>query len=63
MSYTLITLDLDESIRIGDEVRLAVLEVRDDKVRLGIAAPVEVPVHRLEIHERIQRDGSRRKAK
>lgn len=42
-----------ESIMIGSDVCITVVEVRGDKVRLGIAAPSNVPVHRQEIFEAI----------
>jgi len=46
-----------EAIRIGDDVRIVVQEVRDGRVvRLGIEAPPDVAVHRLEIFELIQRE-------
>ena len=41
-----------ETIVIGDNVRLTVLSVQGKHVRFGIAAPREIPVDRLEIHER-----------
>lgn len=47
----------DESIMIGDNVRVVVLDVRGDKVRIGIDAPQEVPVHRNEVYEAIKREG------
>ena len=43
----------DEAICLGDEVRVRVIEVRGDKVRLGIDAPRNVAVHREEVRERI----------
>jgi carbon storage regulator len=46
----------DESIIIGDDVVVTVVDVRGDKVRLGIEAPREVPVHRREVYEAIQRE-------
>jgi len=46
----------DESIVIGDDVEITIVDVRGDKVRLGINAPREVPVHRKEIYETIQRE-------
>ena len=46
---------LDESIMIGDDVVLVVVEIRGDKVRLGVDAPREVPVHRREIYDAIAR--------
>ena len=43
-----------ESIAIGDEIEVTVLEIRGRNVRLGIKAPPEMPVHRLEVYLRIQ---------
>ena len=45
----------NESIIIGDLVTICVVEIRGDKVRLGIEAPREVSVHRNEVYEAIQR--------
>jgi carbon storage regulator len=49
----------DESIIIGDNVVVTVVDVRGDKVRLGIEAPVEISVHRREVYEAIQRENRR----
>jgi len=46
----------DESIMIGDDVEITIVDVRGDKVRLGITAPKEIPVHRREVYEAIQRE-------
>lgn len=46
----------DEKIIIGDSITLMVVEIRGDKVRLGIEAPKEVAVHREEVHEAIKRE-------
>jgi carbon storage regulator len=47
-----------ESICIDENIVVTVLSIHGDKVRLGIEAPREMPVHRKEVHERIQnRDG------
>jgi len=46
----------DESIMIGDDVEITIVDVRGDKVRLGITAPKRIPVHRREIYEAIQRE-------
>ena len=44
----------DESIVIGDDIEITVVDIRSDKVRLGIAAPRQVQVHRKEIYESIR---------
>ncbi|MFO0884915.1 MAG: carbon storage regulator CsrA [Pirellulales bacterium] len=46
----------DESIMIGDDIVVTIVDIRGDKVRLGINAPNEVPVHRQEVFEAIQRE-------
>lgn len=46
----------NESIVINDNITVVVVEIRDGKVRLGIDAPKEVPVHRREVWETIHRD-------
>ncbi len=46
----------DESIVIGDDVEITIVDVRGDKVRLGINAPREISVHRKEIYQAIQRE-------
>lgn len=50
----------DEQIVIGDEIVITVVEIRGDKVRLGIEAPPEVSVHRREVWNAIQREGEKR---
>ncbi len=49
----------DESIIIGDNIVVTIVDIRGDKVRLGINAPTEIPVHRQEIYEAIQRENRR----
>ncbi len=49
----------DESIIINDNVVVTIVDIRGDKVRLGIQAPQEVPVHRREVYEAIQRENRR----
>ena len=46
----------DESIVIGHDITITVVEIRGDKVRLAIDAPREVPVHRREVYDAIQRE-------
>ena len=48
----------DERIMIGDSVSIMVVDIRGDKVRLGIDAPAEISVHRHEVYEAIQREES-----
>ncbi len=46
----------DQSIMIGDNIEITVVDVRGDKVRLGINAPNTIPVHRKEVYQAIQRE-------
>ncbi len=46
----------DETIMIGDQVEITVVDIRGDKVRLGISAPTSVAVHRKEVYEAIRRE-------
>ena len=53
----------DESIIIRDNIVITVVDIRGDKVRLGIEAPRDVPVHRREIYDAIKRsEGSQTKS-
>ncbi|MEZ6090376.1 MAG: carbon storage regulator CsrA [Pirellulaceae bacterium] len=45
----------NESIVINNDIRIVIVEIRGDKVRLGVEAPREVPVHRREVYDAIQR--------
>lgn len=47
----------NESIVINDDITIVVVEIRGDKVRLGVEAPKEVPVHRREVYDAIKRSG------
>ncbi|MBL8889565.1 MAG: carbon storage regulator CsrA [Planctomycetaceae bacterium] len=49
----------DESIMIGDNVMITIVDIRGDKVRLGIEAPQEIPVHRQEVYEAIKRENQK----
>lgn len=46
----------NESIVINNDITVVVVEIRGDKVRLGVEAPKEVPVHRREVYEAIKRN-------
>lgn len=46
----------DETIMIGDDVEITIVDIRGDKVRLGITAPPHVAVHRKEVYEAIRRE-------
>lgn len=46
----------DETIMIGDDIELTVVDIRGDKVRIGIEAPSNVAVHRKEVYEAIKRE-------
>lgn len=46
----------DETIMIGDDIEITIVDIRGDKVRLGITAPTEIPVHRKEVYEAIRRE-------
>ncbi|MEM9420787.1 MAG: carbon storage regulator CsrA [Planctomycetota bacterium] len=48
----------DETIMIGDEVEITVVDIRGDKVRLGINAPRTIQFHRKEVYEAIQRENA-----
>ena len=46
----------NESIVINDDITIVVVEIRGDKVRLGVEAPREIPVHRREVYDAIRRN-------
>ena len=46
----------DETIMIGDEIEITVVDIRGDKVRLGITAPTRIAVHRKEVYDAITRE-------
>ena len=45
----------NESIIINNDITIVVVEIRGDKVRLGVEAPRDVPVHRREVYDAIKR--------
>lgn len=54
----ILTRRISESIIIGDDVKITVLGVKGNQVRLGIDAPKDVSVHREEIYDRIRQEGN-----
>jgi carbon storage regulator len=46
----------DETIMIGDDIELTIVDIRGDKVRIGIEAPSSIAVHRKEVYEAIKRE-------
>ena len=58
----LLTRKLGENIRIGDDVKITIVEVKGNHVKLGIDAPASMQVHRKEIYERIQQENRRNQA-
>ena len=49
----------DETIMIGDDIEITVVDIRGDKVRLGITAPSRIAVHRKEVYEAIKNENER----
>lgn len=49
----------DETIMIGDDIEITVVDIRGDKVRLGITAPSRIAVHRKEVYEAIRNENER----
>jgi len=49
-----------EAIKLGKNITLVVVSIKGEKVRLGIEAPLEMPVHRQEVYDSIQRDNDDR---
>ncbi|OGW59596.1 MAG: carbon storage regulator [Nitrospirae bacterium RBG_16_64_22] len=54
-----LTRRLGESITIGDNIRVVVMEIRGNQVRLGIEAPHDLPVHREEVYRKILAENQR----
>ena len=51
-----LTRKTDESIMIGDNIEVKVLDVRENQVKIGVKAPREITVHRLEVYQAIQKE-------
>ena len=57
----ILTRRVGESLMIGQEITVTVLDIKGNQVRLGIAAPKEIPVHREEVYDRLQEGNARRR--
>jgi carbon storage regulator len=55
----ILTRKLGENIRIGDKIRIVILDIKGGQVKLGIDAPPNIAVHREEIYERIREENRR----
>ncbi len=53
----------DDSIMIGDDIEITIIDIRGKQVRLGITAPKAISVHRREIYDAIQKEKQREKQK
>ncbi len=51
-----LTRKIGESIRIGDDIEIYVTAIDRNRVKLGIRSPEEIPIHRSEIYDRVQRE-------
>ena len=55
-----LTRRIDQQIIIGDDIVITLVDIQGDQVRIGIEAPREVPVHRMEVYDAIQRGEGRK---
>ena len=51
--------NVEQTIMIGDDIKITVVAIRGGKVKLGITAPRSVSVHRREVYDRIEREGQK----
>jgi carbon storage regulator len=56
MDMLVLSRQRDETIMIGDDVEITIVDIRGDKVRLGITAPAHIAVHRKEVYDAIRRE-------
>ena len=62
MAMLVLTRKPGQSIMIGDDVEVQVLSVSGEKVRIGISAPRDLPIHRHEVYERIEKEAAHERA-
>ncbi|HUU30054.1 MAG TPA: carbon storage regulator CsrA [archaeon] len=55
----ILTRKLGESIAIGDQIKMTLLEVQGKQVKIGVSAPKDVTIHRQEIYEKIHQENVR----
>jgi carbon storage regulator len=55
----ILTRRVGESVMIGDEIMVTVIEIKGTQVRLGVAAPKAIPVHREEVYVRLNEEKDR----
>ena len=58
MGMLILTRRVGEEVRIGDDIKIKILGVKGNQVRIGVAAPEDVSVHREEIYQRILAENS-----
>jgi len=56
----ILTRRVGEALIIGDQIKITALNIRDNQVRLGIAAPKDISIHREEVYQRIQEERQER---
>ncbi|NLM24520.1 MAG: carbon storage regulator CsrA [Firmicutes bacterium] len=54
-----LTRKVDQSIMIGDHIRVVIVDIRGDQVKVGIEAPKDISVHRQEVYQEIQEENRR----
>jgi carbon storage regulator len=57
----ILTRRVGETLMIGDEITVTVLDFKGNQIRLGIAAPKEIPVHREEVYVRVHEENTRQR--
>ena len=56
MTMLVLSRQKDQTIKIGDDIEVIIVDIRGDKVRLGITAPRSVTVHRKEVYDTVKRE-------